>query len=99
MARLRTAGMEEFSRIPGAETDERTRHCTGRTAVRGGFTKMPSRPRRLVARMREPRGKIVATVGPASRSLAAIAAMARAGADVFRVNGAHEGPTGTSEVI
>jgi len=49
--------------------------------------------------MREPRGKIVATVGPASRSLAAIAAMARAGADVFRVNGAHEGPTGTSEVI
>src|SRR5205085_6216620 len=47
----------------------------------------------------EARAKIVATIGPASRSEAAIAAIARAGADVLRVNGAHEGPAGTARVV
>jgi pyruvate kinase len=40
----------------------------------------------------ETRAKIVATVGPASASVAAMTGLARAGADVLRVNGAHETP-------
>jgi pyruvate kinase len=40
--------------------------------------------------MREARAKIVATVGPASRGVERLAALAAAGVDVFRVNGAHE---------
>jgi pyruvate kinase len=37
----------------------------------------------------EPRTKIVCTVGPASESLPVLQGMVKAGADVFRVNGAH----------
>jgi pyruvate kinase len=40
--------------------------------------------------MREARVRIVATLGPATRGARRLAALAAAGVDVFRVNGAHE---------
>ena len=48
--------------------------------------------------MDEARVKIVATVGPASRSPAQLEALARAGADVLRVNGAHT-PEGEIPIV
>jgi pyruvate kinase len=41
--------------------------------------------------IRDRRARIVATLGPASRQLAQVIALARAGADVFRVNFSHGG--------
>ena len=42
--------------------------------------------------IRARRARIVATIGPASRSPEAVLALARAGADVFRLNFSHGGP-------
>ena len=47
----------------------------------------------------ESRAKIVATIGPASRPLAILKAMARAGADVMRINGAHAAPSEVAAVV
>src|SRR3990167_3460219 len=46
---------------------------------------IPKEPRMI----RDRRARIVATLGPASRGVAKIAELARAGADVFRVNFSH----------
>lgn len=45
------------------------------------------------------RAKIVATLGPASRPPAVLEALARAGADVFRINGAHTPPDAVRAVV
>ncbi|HMQ22677.1 MAG TPA: pyruvate kinase, partial [Planctomycetota bacterium] len=45
------------------------------------------------------RTKIVATLGPASRSLAMIRELIRAGADVFRINFSHGLPSEHSATI
>jgi pyruvate kinase len=47
----------------------------------------------------EPRTKIVCTVGPACRDVPTLAAMTRAGADVFRVNGAHVEPAAIGDWV
>ena len=45
------------------------------------------------------RAKIVATLGPASRAPAVLEALALAGADVFRINGAHTAPEAVGAVV
>jgi pyruvate kinase len=54
---------------------------------------------RRLASMTEARVKIVATVGPASRTRETMEALARAGVDVLRVNGAHAGPSEIAAVV
>jgi pyruvate kinase len=49
--------------------------------------------------MREARAKIVATLGPASKSLGVLVAIARAGADVVRINGAHVTPEALAPLV
>jgi len=52
-----------------------------------------------LAGMDEARVKIVATLGPASWDPRGLVAMARAGADVFRVNGAHTPPEEVAAIV
>ena len=47
----------------------------------------------------ESRAKIVATIGPASRPPAVLASLARAGVDVFRINGAHTAPSAVAAIV
>src|SRR5262245_46229889 len=49
--------------------------------------------------MRQARAKIVATLGPASEGTEVLVAMARAGADVVRINGAHVTPERLSPLV
>ncbi len=61
---------------------------------------MPPRPQNPPPeRLHEARAKIVATVGPASRAPSALAALARAGVDVFRCNGAHTPPEAIAPLV
>ena len=43
--------------------------------------------------------KIIATIGPASRSQSEMRAMISAGADVFRINGSYEDPVHHAKTI
>ncbi len=47
----------------------------------------------------ESRAKIVATIGPASRSPSVLEALARSGADVLRINGAHTEPSAVAAIV
>src|SRR5439155_1003312 len=95
MATLRTAGMGRVSRGGGCGIKESTLSPRGRPRTRGdrGGAGEAATPRSsTLPRMPEARVKIVATLGPASYPPAVLAAVARAGADVIRINGAHTPP-------